>query len=60
MRRAGCGDGGKGVHLVVGPLQLVDEIQAAVDDERVHVPCLLAEAGDAIAALLGSAEFELE
>ena len=48
------------VHLVVGPLQLVYKVQASVYDERVHVACFLTEAGDAIPALLGSAEFELE
>ena len=31
-----------------------------MDDERVHMACLLTEAGNAIAALLGGAEFELE
>ena len=46
--------------MVVGPLQLIREIQAAVYDERVHVASLWAETGDAISALLGSAEFELE
>ena len=50
----------KDVHLVIGPLQLVCEIQAGVDDEWVHVAGLLTEAGDTISALLGSAEFELE
>ena len=48
------------IHLIVGPLQLVDEIQAAMDDERVHMACLLTETGDAISALLGSAKFELK
>ena len=46
--------------MIVGPLQLVYEIQTAVYDEWVHVACFLTEAGDAIAALLGGAEFELE
>ena len=31
-----------------------------MDDERVHMACLLTETGNAIAALLGGAEFELE
>ena len=31
-----------------------------MDDERVHVPGFLIEAGDAVPALLGRAEFELE
>ena len=46
--------------MVVGPLQLVYEVQAGVYDEWIHVAGLLTEAGDAISALLGSAEFELE
>lgn len=50
----------KRVHLIVGPVQLVHEIQAAMYDERVHAARLLAETGDAIAALLGSAKFELK
>lgn len=49
-----------GIHLVVGPLQLVYEVQAGVYDERVHVAGFLTEAGDTISALLGGAEFELE
>ena len=48
------------VHLVVEPLQLVDDVETAVHDERVHVAGFGAEAGDAITTLLGSAEFELE
>lgn len=48
------------VHLVVGPLHLIHEIQTGVHDEWVHVSCFLAKACDAITALLGGAEFELE
>lgn len=51
---------GKRVHLSIGPLQLVHEIQTGMNDERVHVACLLTETGDTISALLGSAKFELE
>ena len=47
-------------HLIIGPLRLVDKVQAAVYDEGVHMACLLTETGDAISALLGSAELELE
>ena len=31
-----------------------------MDDERIHMACLLTETGDAISALLGSAKFELK
>lgn len=48
------------IHLIVGPLQLVHEIQAAMYDERVHMSCLLSESGDTISALLGSAKLELK
>lgn len=48
------------IHLIVGPLQLIHEIQAAMHDERVHMARLRAETGNAISALLGGAEFELE
>lgn len=47
-------------HLIVVPLQLVDDVEAAVDDEGVHTAGLGAEAGHAVAALLRGAEFELE
>ena len=40
------------VHLVVRPLNVVHQVQAAVDDVGVHLSRLLAEARDAIAALL--------
>ncbi len=56
----GGGRGGKWAHLVVGPLELVGEVEAAVDDEGVHVAGFGGEAGDAVAALFGGAEFELE
>ena len=53
MKRPCEGFGGLGVlHLVIRPLGLVDEVQAAVHDERIHVARILAEAGDAVAALL--------
>ncbi len=47
-------------HLIVRPLHLVHEVQTAMDDERVHLARFLTEACDAIAALFGGAEFELE
>ena len=47
-------------HLIIGPLQLVDKVQAAMHDERVHMARLLTKTGDAVSALLGSAELELE
>lgn len=46
--------------MIIGPLQLVHEIQTCMHDKRVHMAGLLTETGDAISALLGSAEFELE
>lgn len=49
-----------GIHSPIRPLHLLDDIQAAVHDERVHVPGLVAEARDAVAALLRGAEFVLE
>lgn len=49
-----------GIHSPIRPLHLLDDIQAAVHDEGVHVPGLVAEAGDAVAALLRGAEFVLE
>ncbi len=58
--REGGGLGGRRAHLVVGPLELVGEVEAAVDDEGVHVAGFGGEAGDAVAALFGGAEFELE
>lgn len=48
------------IHLVVRPLQLIREIQAAVYDEGIHVASLLTETGDAISTLFGRAEFELK
>lgn len=47
-------------HLIVRPLQFIHEIQTAVYDEWVHVPRFLTEARDAITALFGCTEFELE
>lgn len=48
------------IHLVVGPLHLIHEIQAAVYDEGIHVASFLTETGDAISTLLRRAEFELK
>jgi len=48
------------IHLVVGPLQLIDEIQASMHDEGVHVTSFLTEASNAITTLLGGAELKLE
>lgn len=41
-------------------MHLLDDVQAAVDDELVHVPGLLAEARLAVPALLRRAELVLE
>jgi len=48
------------IHSPIRPLHLLDDIQAAVHDKGVHVAGLVAEAGDAVAALLRGAEFVLE
>lgn len=48
------------LHGPIRPLHLLDDVQAAVHDERVHVAGVVAEAGDAVAALLRGAEFVLE
>ena len=48
------------IHLVIGPLHLIHEIQATVYDERIHEASLLTESGDTISTLLGRAEFELK
>ena len=48
------------VHSILPPPHLIDDIQAAVHDKRVHGPGLGAEAGSAIAAGFRGAEFELE
>lgn len=48
------------MHLIVRPLHLVHKVQTAVHDERVHMPRFLTEACDAITALFGGTEFELE
>lgn len=48
------------VHGVVGKLDVVDEVERGVGYEGVHASRFRAEAGDAIAALLGGAELELE
>lgn len=47
-------------HLIVEPLQFVDDVEAAVHDEGIHAAGLGAEAGNAVPALLRGAEFELE
>ena len=50
----------EGAHLTVSPLQLINKVQAAMEDERVHLPCLLAEASNTIATLFGGAELEFK
>lgn len=54
--------GGRGwtVHLIRVPLEFVNIVEARVHEEGVQVPSFLGEACDAIAALLGSAKFDLE
>ena len=59
-RQSGAEAGNPYIHLVVGPLHLIHEIQAAMYDEGIHVASLLAETGDAISTLFGRAEFELK
>lgn len=46
--------------LAVVPLHLLHYIQAAVEDELVHVPVLLGEMRLAVTALFRCAEFILE
>ena len=49
-----------GIHLIAKPLHLVHDIQATVHDEGVHLAGFGGEAGNAVAALFGGAEFKLE
>jgi hypothetical protein len=53
------GEGGD-IHLSTTPLHLLDDIQTTVHNKLVHMPSLLWEPCDAIAALLRSAELILE
>jgi len=46
--------------LILEPLHLINNIQTAMHDERIHLACFGGEASDAIAALFRSAEFELK
>lgn len=57
-----CGSDGslEHVHLAIEPLHLVHNVQAAVNDKRIHLSCLGAESSNAVAALFGSAKLELE
>jgi hypothetical protein len=48
------------IHLSTTPLHLLDDIQTAVHNKLVHMPSLLREPRDAIAALLRSAKLILE
>ena len=56
----GMGEEGGNIHSTGGPLHFLDEVEAAMDDELVHMSCFLAEVREAIAALLGRAELMLE
>lgn len=47
-------------HLIAEPLHIIHDIEATMDDKWIHVACFRAEAGNAIAALFGGAEFEFE
>jgi hypothetical protein len=64
LRQVVCGHSSvKGLydsHLSVRPLHLLNNVQAAVQDELVQVPRLLAEPGLAILALLRGAKLVLE
>jgi hypothetical protein len=51
--------GGDG-HGAAGPLDVVEDVEGGVDDEGVHAAGVVAEARDAVAALLGGAELVLE
>ena len=48
------------LHCIVGELVFIDEVNGCVYEVWVHVAGVLREAGYAIAALLRSAELELE
>lgn len=48
------------VHVVVEPLHFIDDVQATMHNEGIHLPCLSAEASNAIPALFRCAKFELE
>jgi len=48
------------IHLSTTPLHLLNDIQTAVHNKLVHMPSLLREPCDAIAALLRSPELILE
>lgn len=48
------------VHLPIVPLDFFHNIERAVQDELVQMTSLVAEAGLAVAALLGGAELVLE
>lgn len=48
------------IHLVGIPLQIIHVVKTRVHQERIQLAGFRAEASDAIAALLRSAEFELE
>lgn len=60
MRRAGRGGTRRDAHLIRMPLQIVHVVKTGVHEEGVQISGFLAEAGDAISALLGGAEFDLE
>lgn len=47
-------------HLIVEPLQFVDDVETAVHDEGIHTAGFRAEASNAVTTLLRGAEFELE
>ncbi len=52
--------GKNSAHVPAQPLHLLDNVQAAVHDELIHVSGLRAETGDAVAAAFGGAELVLE
>jgi hypothetical protein len=48
------------LHLPTAPLHFFHDIQAAVDNELIHMPCLLREFCGAIAALFGGPKLMFE
>ncbi len=51
---------GSDAHVTTQPLHFLDDVQAAMHDELVHVSGLRAETGNTVAAAFGGAEFVLE
>lgn len=55
-----CSCGRMYVHSPLHPLHLLDNVERGVHDKLIQIVAVLAEAGDAVAALLGRAKGVLE